>query len=353
MAGGFIAGLGQALEQAGTEQQNNAFALKLQSAKLETEHQNRLDEAKASQVAEATKFERENKISDSVSGAASKMLGSSLSNLHTGDTGMVDAMLKAKIAREQSSVTSQPVNDEVGIPQYQVRHNGLGFQVGSPTPETDYSAKRAQYDKLVTYTSLMSQAHQLYSNLSVHNALGGGSLLNRLPEDLATDRATLQSVNDKLSKIEPATIEGVNRFSLELANAMRGGQLNAEHNPQVEKDLYNNAMLRSYSKIRDISTTASMPQELTDKFGGLLHDQSGNMVNAHDITVRHDNIYYAGNPSPVGNINSPFLAVHPSAAKSFAKHVAGQASAQNQNPFGDDASFNAALQSVRGQNGGK
>lgn len=338
MAGGFIAGAGQEIAKAATEQEQNAFTLKLQSAKLEQEHQNRISEATNAAAIEAAKYTRESKVSSGVSSAASKLLGANLGDLSTNDSSIVDALVKGKIARDQANVTSSPINDEVGIPQYQVRHNVLGFQVGAPTPEVDYSTKRANYDKLTTYNTLLTRAQSLFNDLSVHNAMGAGWLANKLlPENLAKERAELGDINKQLGPLSAGTIEGVpgGRFSQMLGEAMSGAQPLSQHDAQVANDHVNNAKLMIYSKIRDISPVATMPQELTDKFAGLLHDQDGKMINAHDVTIVGNNVYYAGSAAPVGQLNSPFLAVHPHAAQAFAKHVSGQAVQQaGQSKFG-------------------
>ena len=66
MAGGFVAGVGQGVAQAATEQENQAFELKLQSAKLEQEHQSRLSEQQSAisetETAAESRLTKEQKI---------------------------------------------------------------------------------------------------------------------------------------------------------------------------------------------------------------------------------------------------------------------------------------------------
>lgn len=349
MAGGFLAGAGKAVNDYASEQENKAFELKLMSTKLEMEHRNRIEEAIQTQSAEKARYDRESKISSGVSDAVSKTLGKTIGDLRTTDAPIVDTLIKDKQMQELKNVTSSPVPDEVGIPQYQVRHNMLGYQVGSPTPMTDYATKRAMYDKLVTYHSLLEQAHGLYNDLSVHNALGAGSILNHFPEDISSKRAELLAVNKQLAPLEASIKEGVpgGRFSQMLGDQMAASTQIPQHSVNVANDLFDNSNLMTYSKIRDISPLAKMPQSLVDKFGGLLHDQGGNLINPHDITIKEGNIYYAGSSTPVGNTSSPFLAVHPHAAQSFAKHVQSQAP---QSPFSDPSAFAGALGEVRASN---
>jgi len=91
-----------------------------------------------------------------------------------------------------------------------------------------------------------------------------------------------------------------------------------------------------------MGTRAVVPQDLVDNFGGIGHYQDGTVVNPHDLTVKGGKIYVGTNPSPLGAIGDPFLAVHPAAATSFAKHVADQAASSTVNSsFGTADDVNA------------
>jgi len=100
---GYITGVNQAM----TDQNNKAFELKLQNAKLEQEHQDRLGEmaqqeesqrnmASAAAATEKAKYERENTLNPSLTDAFNKLVGSNMSGLHTQDVPGMDALAKYK-----------------------------------------------------------------------------------------------------------------------------------------------------------------------------------------------------------------------------------------------------------------
>lgn len=334
-----------------SDQNNKAFELKLMNAKLEQEHQNRLGEAQQAQSAELARFAREHSVSPGVSKAAAGVIGSDIGPMTTNDEPTVDALIKNKQMMGMKETKVDPQYDEVGIHATDLKSNGLGFPMGSPTPAVNYQKNRETYDKLITYNTLLTQSQQLYNDLKVHNALGTGSMFNKLPENLIQERTVLLDNAKKLGPLSAGTIEGIpgGRYVQALSDSLSSGQPLPQKDEQVFSDEMNTAKLMIYSKIRNISSRATMPQDLTNKFAGLLHDQNGEIVNPSDISIVNSKIYYGGNPSPVGDLGSPFLAVHPAAASSFANHVAGKTAQAQGSPFGDDAAFNAALQSVRGQ----
>ena len=316
-----------------SEQADRAFQLKLQSAKLEQEHQSRLSEFSAQKQAAVeaagTAYER-SKTDPDTSDTLRRAAGSEGSGpLSSESTGALAAIVKLKQEASQTPGDNHTVLDPNGLPWYTQSTN----LIGHPTHQQffdNHDANSQAFGALTTYTQMAMRAHSLYQDLSVHNAFGLGDLINMLPADASTERAQLNELNAKMGPIEAQVFEklpGV-RYSQALGTALAGPPSKSNQNEAVEADMFGNGMLLTYQGFNSLAPTAHVPPVLGKMFGNLPHDIGGKLVgNASDYSVNGGKLYDVKSGQQVLDLGNPAPAIHPATTKAVMDFGAQQATA--------------------------